>query len=214
MPNWCNNTITISGPKDKITKLYNDAVAENGLLQVMYPMPKSLEDTTSPMPSDASDEEKNRARANKIRYGFDNWYDWRVQNWQTKWDVDVENLELSEDGTNISGWFDSAWSPPVGAYEEFLARNEDCSIKSLYYEGGMDFGGEWYDGGDTCITVSDYTADQMEDPNEGLIYELNEHFNFSEAVREYEEEQANEDAQKVHDFVVDGKAVNGKMETA
>jgi hypothetical protein len=206
MPNWCNNSITISGPKDKITKLYNDAVAENGLLQVMYPMPKELEDTTSPAPKEGEPQ--------PLVDGYDNWYDWRVNNWATKWDVDVENLELSEDGTNISGWFDSAWSPPTGAYDEFLAQNEDCSIKALYYEGGMDFGGEYFDGSDTCLTMSDYTADQMEDPNEGLIYELNEHFNFSEAVREYEEELANEDAQKIHDFVVEGKAVNGKKETA
>lgn len=206
MPNWCNNSITISGPKDKITKLYNDAVAENGLLQVMYPMPKELEDTTSPTPKEGEPQ--------PLVDGYDNWYDWRVNNWATKWDVDVENLELSEDGTNISGWFDSAWSPPTGAYDEFLARNEDCSIKALYYEGGMDFGGEYLDGSDTCLTMSDYNADQMEDESEGLIYELNEHFNFSEAVREYEEEQANQDAQKIHDFVVEGKAVNGKKELA
>jgi hypothetical protein len=206
MPNWCNNSITISGPKDKITKLYNDTVAENGLLQVMYPMPKELEDTTSPSPKEGEPQ--------PLVDGYDNWYDWRVNNWATKWDVDVENLELSEDGTNISGWFDSAWSPPTGAYDEFLARNEDCSIKALYYEGGMDFGGEYLDGSDTCLTMSDYTADQMEDENEGLIYELDQHFNFSESVREYEEEQKNQDAQKIHDFVVEGKAVNGKKELA
>jgi len=203
MPNWCNNTITITGPKDKITKLYTEAKAGNELLQAMYPMPKELEDTTSPAPKEG--------KPQPLVDGYDNWYDWRVNNWATKWDVDVENLELSEDGTNISGWFDSAWSPPTGAYEEFLAKNEDCSIKALYYEGGMDFGGEWFDGGDTCLTMSDYSADQMEDPNEGLIYELNEHFNFAEAVREYEEECKNEDAQKVHDFVVNGEAVNGTI---
>jgi len=203
MPNWCNNNITITGPKDKITKLYTEAKAGNGLLQAMYPMPKELEDTTSPAPKEG--------KPQPLVDGYDNWYDWRVNNWATKWDVDVENLELSEDGTNISGWFDSAWSPPTGAYEEFLAKNEDCSIKALYYEGGMDFGGEWFDGGDTCLTMSDYSADQMEDPNEGLIYELNEHFNFAEAVREYEEECKNEDAQKVHDFVVNGEAVNGTI---
>jgi hypothetical protein len=203
MPNWCNNTITISGPKNKITKLYTEAKAGNGLLQAMYPMPKELENTTSPAPKEGEPQ--------PLVDGYDNWYDWRVNNWATKWDVDVENLELSEDGTNISGWFDSAWSPPTGAYEEFLAKNEDCSIKALYYEGGMDFGGEWFDGGDTCLTMSDYSADQMEDPNEGLIYELNEHFNFAESVREYEEEQKNEDAQKVHDFVVNGEAVNGTI---
>ena len=203
MPNWCNNTITITGPKDKITRLFETANKENGLLQAMYPMPKTLEGTTSPAPREGEPQ--------PLVDGYDNWYDWRVNNWTTKWDVDVENLELSEDGTNISGWFDSAWSPPTGAYEHFLDKNEDCSIKALYYEGGMDFGGEYCDGSDTCLTMSDYSADEMEDPSQGLIYELNEHFNFAEYVREYEEEQKNQDAQKVHDFVVDGVAVNGTV---
>lgn len=207
MPNWCNNTIDLKGPKNKINKLWKSANKE-GFLQAMYPMPKELEDTTSPARPDGEPQ--------PLVDGHDNWYDWRVNNWATKWDVDTENLEYKDhkDGTaTISGWFDSAWSPPTGAYNEFLAKNEDCSIRALYYEGGMDFGGEYFDGSDTCLTMSDYTADQMEDENEGLIYELNEHFNFSEAVREYEEEQANEDAQKVHDFVVDKVAVNGKLET-
>jgi hypothetical protein len=45
----------------------------------------------------------------------------------------------------------------------------------------------------------------MEDPNSGLVYDLNEHFNFSEWVREYEEEQKT-DTEK---FIVDKEAVNG-----
>jgi len=54
------------------------------------------------------------------------------------------------------------------------------------------------------INPSDYTADQMEDPDEGLIYELNEQFNFSEWVREYEEEQKTE----TEKFIVDKEPVN------
>ena len=189
MPNWCNNTITLSGPKDKVKAIFDKAKAEDALLQQLDPMPAELEGTTSP--SDSGDD----------------WYNWRINNWQTKWEVDTENLEYREDGDTgiIEGWFDSAWSPPLAAYETFLARNEDCSIKSYYYEGGMDFGGLWEDGADDCITISDYNADQMEDPNEGIVYDLNEHFNFSEFVREYEEEQKT-DTEK---FIVDKEAVNG-----
>ena len=134
MPNWCNNSITITGPKDKITALYNQAIQhdaddETGMLDAMHPMPKELHGTTSP--SDG-----------------DNWYNWRVENWGTKWDISSEGLELSEDGTELTGWFDSAWAPPIGAYEFFLENNEDCSISASYYEPGMDFGGFWIDGVD------------------------------------------------------------------
>ena len=196
MPNWCNNTITLTGPKDKVKKIFDEAKKEDCLLNLLYPMPSALEGTTSPAPKEG--------KVQPLVDGFDNWYDWRVQNWGTKWDVDMEGLELSDDGTTISGWFDSAWAPPIHAFEYFLTDNEDCSIKSYYYEGGMDFAGLWEDFADAEVTPSDFTADQMEDPNSGLIYDLDQHFNFSDWVREYEEEQKTE----TEKFIVDKEAVN------
>ena len=197
MPNWCNNTITLTGPKEKITAIYNKAKEDNALLQQLKPMPEALEDTTSPAPKEG--------KVQPLVDGFDNWYDWRVENWGTKWDVDADYLELSDDGTTITGWFDSAWAPPIHAYEFFLTENEDCSISSLYYEGGMDFAGKWEDFADMTVTPGDFTADEMEDPNSGLIYDINENFNMSEWVRENEEEQKTE----TEKFIVDKEAVNG-----
>lgn len=195
MPNWCNNTITLTGPKEKITAIYNKAKEDNALLQQLKPMPEALEGTTSPAPKEG--------KVQPLVDGFDNWYDWRVQNWGTKWDVDMEGLELSDDGTTITGWFDSAWSPPIHAYEYFLTDNEDCSINSYYYEGGMDFAGQWEDFADAEVTPSEFTADEMEDSTMGIIFTLNEHFGFSEAVREYENEPS--DTEK---FIVEKEAVN------
>src|SRR5210317_158198 len=197
MPNWCNNTITLTGPKEKITAIYEKAKEDNALLQQLYPMPTQLEGTTSPAPKEG--------KVQPLVDGHDNWYDWRVENWGTKWDVDADYLELSDDGTTITGWFDSAWAPPIHAYEFFLTENEDCSISSLYYEGGMDFAGKWEDFADMTVTPGDFTADEMEDPNSGLIYDINEQFNMSEFVREYEEEQKTE----TEKFIVDKEAVNG-----
>jgi hypothetical protein len=158
-------------------------------------MPEALDGTTSPAPKEG--------KVQPLVDGFDNWYDWRVQNWGTKWDVDMEGLELSDDGTTITGWFDSAWSPPIHAYEYFLTDNEDCSINSYYYEGGMDFAGQWEDFADAEVTPSEFTADEMEDSTMGIIFTLNEHFGFSEAVREYENEPS--DTEK---FIVEKEAVN------
>jgi len=195
MPNWCNNTITLKGPKEKITAIYAKAKKDDALLQQLKPMPDALEGTTSPAPKEG--------KVQPLVDGFDNWYDWRVQNWGTKWDVDMEGLELSDDGTTITGWFDSAWAPPIHAYEYFLTANEDCSINSYYYEGGMDFAGQWEDFADAEVTPSEFTADEMEDSTMGIIFTLNEHFGFSEAVREYENEPS--DTEK---FIVEKEAVN------
>ena len=54
MPNWCDNKITIHGPKKyirKIDKIVNENANGKGLLDYMMPMPKELEDTTSPSSS-------------------------------------------------------------------------------------------------------------------------------------------------------------------
>ena len=142
MPNWCNNTIKITGPKQEIERVWqyaNDGPdasgnlsGDRGLLDCMSPMPEELVDTTSPDDTP-------------------NWYDWRVENWGTKWEVSPEGLEFEDhsDGTaSITGWFDSAWAPPIQAYDTYLEIHPECSISAAYEESGMDYAGIYRDGRD------------------------------------------------------------------
>ena len=209
MPNWCDNQITITGPEsviDKIEKIVREE--ENidlsskekgesmGLLNFMYPMPKELEDTTSPSSS--------AKKPQPMVDGFDNWYDWRCENWSTKWDVN-EFYGVDRQGDTISFGFSSAWSPPIGAYEKFLDKNEDCSLKAFYYEGGCDFMGEWDNGVDDCYAPSDYKSTD-DFWNDGIGYTLDEMFNITEPMAEYEAELEAE-KEDVHEYVK-GKAMN------
>ena len=131
MPNWCSNNITIQGPAELIKAVWANAQVEgSGLLNAMVPMPKELLEG-------------------------DGWYGWCVANWGTKWDVSMEGLEYEElpDGrAMIHGWFDSAWSPPTGAYEQFCKNNDDVYVCASYFEPGMGFIGVWdnEDIGDVC----------------------------------------------------------------
>ena len=217
MPNWCDNQITITGPNsviDKIEKIVREE--ENidlsskekgesmGLLNFMYPMPKELEDTTSP----SSSADKPQPMVD----GFDNWYDWRCENWGTKWDVNefygVDRQYLTEQNegeSTISFGFMSAWSPPIGAYDKFMDSGHDVEIKAYYYEGGCDFMGEWYNGSDDCYAPSDYksTDDFWQD---GIGSTLDEMFNITESMAEYEAEQEAE-KEDVHEYVK-GNAMN------
>lgn len=210
MPNWCNNTLRITGPKAKIESLWQSARSGDdfGLLQAMVPMPKALHDTTSPCEPDDVLQEK---------YGASNWYDWAVHNWGTKWDISDEGLEYedTEDGyATISGWFDSAWAPPIEAYNKFLEENADCSLESFYEEGGMDFAGHYDNGADDFLDgISTYARLVVQDkPSGSTLYDfLDGELELTESRREYIEDELNEDAQKVHDFIVEGKAVNGTM---
>ena len=188
MPNWCSNSITISGPTKTIKQLWDDAhVGEGfGLLNAMVPMPTELDDTTSPSDSP-------------------NWYDWRVTNWGTKWDIADEGLEYvdNKDGTgHITGWFDSAWGPPVDAYNTFLDDMDNCSISATYEEGGMDFAGIYEDGDDQymegladwCEKVVRGTCALSDTPE--LFQKLEVEFELIENRREWIEEEIAEEKDK------------------
>ena len=206
MPNWCDNQITITGPNsviDNIEKIVKEEKDGDGLLNFFHPMPKELKDTTSP----SSSADKPQPMVD----GFDNWYDWRVENWSTKWDVnefygvDRQPLNDSLDESTISFAFSSAWAPPINAYEKFLENNSNCFIRAYYYEGGCDFMGLWEDGIDDCYAPGDYksTDDFWQD---GIGSTLDDMFNITESMAEYEAELEAE-KEDVHEYTK-GKAMN------
>ena len=135
MPNYCNNNISITGPNsviDKIEKIVSkETDDDNGLLNYFHPMPKELQNTTSP--SDNPNSLKNKTR--KLKFGADSWYDWRVNNWSTKWDVtdvygEPGRTHIGDDQSELSFGFDTAWAPPIGAYQYWLSKNSNCSIRA------------------------------------------------------------------------------------
>lgn len=178
MPNWCNNNIEVHGPIEKIKAMYNEAVQdaddETGLLNHMRPMPKELHDTTSP--SDGP-----------------NWYDWRVTNWSTKWEVSSEGLEFydNRDGTgSITGWFDSAWAPPTEACNFYAQENPDVSITLDYHEPGMCFVGQaLFENGecmqDDCI---DYSGCNHKNVRDVIGEAYDDNWNISEMMAEWADE--------------------------
>ena len=200
MPNWCDNQITITGDKsviDKIEKIVREEEKSDiGFLQFLHPMPKELEDTTA----DGSKDKEMLAK-----HGHSDWYSWRTDNWCTKWEVN-EFYGVDREGDTISFAFSSAWAPPTGAFEHFLSENDDCSIKAYYFEGGCDFAGVWEDGADECISPGDYKSDD-EFWNDGLGFELDEMFNITESMAEYEAEQEEANKEDVTEYVK-GKAIN------
>ena len=167
MPNWCNNSIVIEGPADKIRALWAAATAneDQGLLNALTPMPADLAAEGS-------------------------WYDWRVAHWGTKWDVDLDGLELvEEDGrARIEGYADSAWGPPLEAFKAYAALNEDVSMELKYFEPGMDFIGQWDTNG-----VEGYWDDvgdlvtEGEELEDDVLIELFEHFDVWNCYEELED---------------------------
>lgn len=121
MPNWCNNTAVINGPKPVIDEI-KAVLADNekGLLSWMRPM---------------------------LQAESENWYDWCVTNWGTKWDINEAFIgdDCEEDSITFS--FDTAWGPPIEAFRHWAERDGRVTYRLTYVEPGMGFvGWDSYDG--------------------------------------------------------------------
>jgi len=146
MPNWCRNTLWVSHEnKDRLTEL-RVAIAGSEMCNFVLPEPDYK---TTPVAHTfpeiqarfaKTEEEKAKAIANEPTIREDSWYDWRVQNWGTKWDIDMtgEDIHHNDDGS-FSISFDSAWSPPIGVFNELIEMG--FKIQAEWYESGMCFGG-------------------------------------------------------------------------
>ncbi len=165
MPNWNSNTVTITGPAEKISTLWDAAnsKADSGLLEAMVPIGE--------------------------------WdYDRAVANWGTKWDVTTEGLQLvlNEDGTaTITGYAESAWSPPLEAFQTYANQNEDVYLELKYFEPGMSFTGVWdSEGGDAYWDSVGELLETTEE-QDPVLYELLEHFNIWDWFEFDEDEDEN-----------------------
>ena len=70
----------------------------------------------------------------------DRWYDWRNQNWGTKWDCyEVQIDEELPYGFEVT--FDTAWAPPEPVCEAIREKYPDISVQWHYDEPGMELTG-------------------------------------------------------------------------
>jgi hypothetical protein len=188
MPNWCYNSINITGHKDKIKALWDMATGDNehGLLHGLAPMPAELIPTL------------DGERLAEPYQGFDHWYDWRLDKWGAKWEIDAENLAYETDGTTatLSGWFESAWSSPLEALKTYADANPDVEIEVFYQEEGMDFAGLWRSNGEESYI--DSVSESLDDHKNGQlssledeVYEFFDIVEQAELEAEWEKENAN-----------------------
>lgn len=81
-----------------------------------------------------------------LKYGYDNWYDWCVFHWGTKWNAyDVTEWSINENGDNSSAtiYYETAWSPVTALW---LSVSKDYPTLEFYHEfadeGGSFLGSE------------------------------------------------------------------------
>ena len=149
MPNWCFNRLTVDTTTDngkKLAKAFEpkykseDGTSEFEMyaqpMQDLMPCPQDLLDTEASF----SKEPNEKQLANQKKYGFSDWYGWRVSNWGTKWDARV--VEYDDHNPNETYvMFDTAWSPPENFFRIFALLHSDAYFRNEYDEEGMGFEG-------------------------------------------------------------------------
>lgn len=144
MPNWCSNRLVVSENIAPFSKW----LSEGGFSfeRVSQTPPDLLEG--------------------------DGWYDWRVQNWGTKWDVNPKEVDAEEFGGQIVLNFNTAWSPPENALQKLSEMFPDALFELSYFEPGMCFAGTFTAQGGH---LNDNYTEDSESP---LFKELAEVFGF------------------------------------
>jgi len=191
MPNWCNNTMTLEHFDPAMIERARKAFNDGALLNEFIPLPGSLRIVAGRCGADDNPEQiaLEAAQKNNIEvHGYKDWYDWCVNEWGTKWDVGADGQPAQDIPGGLMLTFDSAWSPPIAAYEKLMDMG--FRIRAMYFEGGMAFAGIWEDGSDDYY---EYGGMSSEEIATALPEELDEAFGISEQVAEYEAEEADDE---------------------
>jgi hypothetical protein len=162
------------------------AIKEGKFCNHVIPVPESLHIVAGRV-GDDTDEAQKKLEEDTARnlevHGYGNWYDFCVDRWGTKWDIDpYDASDVQIKDNTIEFGFDSAWAPPIGVYAELV--DQGFEVEATYYEPGMGFVGRWYYGNDEYYEIGGETSETVRDV---IGDELDEEYGISETMAEYEE---------------------------
>ena len=152
MPNWCTNRVNVySENKEDLQKVHDifadkksvfgqvipepdwDKIPVNG----EYPKKRELRNQNGDLITIVTEWADGRQD--------DRWYNWRNQNWDTKWDVagnvDIEKEEWEGEIESFEANFQTAWAPPEGICARLRQLFPEVHFSWFYDEPGMEVAG-------------------------------------------------------------------------
>ena len=162
MPNHCHNRVTIYGSGNdtdetraqiaKIKSIFEDeAIFTHFIPEPDWPNTPLTEETAGNWLHSARGKVGELPVKQQDRYGEsqrfastgvadDRWYDWRLQNWDTKWDAYEVSID-DDDPDQLEVSFETAWCPPDAICHAMREQYPDLSVSWFYDEPGCEIAG-------------------------------------------------------------------------
>ena len=143
MPNWVYNVVKVMGnDKEAIVEFLKQHIKDN-LFDFNTIIPEPEDEQSCPREYNFN---KNNGRfggkgtleSTPDREWF-NWYDWRIDNWGTKWNsgggqyFDYDGILKSEGYIEIAIHFQTAWSMPMPVLKKLLEMHPELYVTVEYY---------------------------------------------------------------------------------
>ena len=170
MPNWTTNEVTFSSAKTtnikKIKDIFEkgcpfgqlvkepkwDSVPLNGNEKVSYYQDKSLgKKGELPIIEELKLNNGEVMKLSKFKSTNEQdtrWYSWRLEKWDTKWDVPKDEIEITDiddlSGRTLVVGFNTAWCPPYSIYKKLRDKFKDVKIEWWAIDEDDDTNGEGY----------------------------------------------------------------------
>lgn len=129
MPNWCHNRVEIYG--EGAEEIAKKIASEETPFDFAKIIPEPDYDKTDVEPTFKRENSDHR---------MPKWWDWRVQNWGTKWNSSECEVTIMDD-EQVEYTFDTAWSPPEEVILKLRELYPDVAIVAFYDEPGMEIAG-------------------------------------------------------------------------
>jgi len=175
MPNWCANSLQLT------------AASKEEADELSIHLKKLNEDT-------------KEGEKEPTFFGFfvpetwndEDWYWNRVEAWGTKWDASMHDWSWVDD-TTVVLTFDTAWSPPIAAYEAMVEQG--WLVSATYHEPGMCFVGSWNDeAGSEHYDYAEY--DTPEEVRNYISKDLDDEYGISDWMEQMLEEEKQMEAEE------------------
>jgi Ferredoxin-like domain in Api92-like protein len=191
MPNWVYTSLTLEGSKDQINSFIKDNGDEQLSFDKLLPTPEELLNHDYPvriMSQEQIDDMWEKFGKSKYTihqtypfglgitrkqqihliktYGVDNWYDWSINNWGTKWDAsDIGNWVIEPTGRSASIRYSTAWSPATKFFLSVSINYPDIIFTHKFVDEGFGFVGYESIQNGKVITGEKYTENLKENTN-------------------------------------------------